>query len=267
VIHDLNFEHFPEDLPYLERNYYKYYFPRFARKAKRIATVSEYSKGDIASLYGISPKKVDVVYNGANESFSPVDSQTSKRVIDQYTDSCPYFVFVGSLHPRKNLDNLFKAYDQFREMTDRDVKLVIVGAKKWWTKKIKETYQKMKYQSGVVFTGRVNVDELKNLISSALAMTYVSSFEGFGIPITESFYCGTPVITSNVTSMPEVAGDAALLVDPYSPTSIAEAMFKIATDESFRQSLIKKGHQRKLMFSWQKSADRLWNSIVKAVEA
>ena len=264
VIHDLNFEHFPEDLPCLERKYYQRYFPRFARKAKRIATVSEYSKEDIAKLYDVSPGKIDVVYNGANESFTPVDIQTNKSIKAKYTNGCPYFVFVGSLHPRKNLDNLFKAFDLFRKKSDTDVKLVIVGAKKWWTKKIRDTYQEMEYRSDIIFTGRVNADELKNIIGSAMAMTYVSSFEGFGIPITESFYCGTPVITSDVTSMPEVAGDAALLVNPFSPDSIAEAMIKISTDDTLRKLLIEKGHKRKLMFSWQKSADRLWKSIERA---
>ena len=103
-------------------------------------------------------------------------------------------------------------------------------------------------------------------ISTALAMTYVSYFEGFGIPITEAFYCGTPVITSNVTSMPEVAGDAALIVDPFSPESIADAMVKMASDEDLRKTLIMKANERKKIFTWQKSEDRLWEAILKTVK-
>jgi len=265
VFHDLNFEHYPGDLPIMERFYYKKFFPRFAQKASRIATVSEYSKSDIVKLYHVPPEKIDVVYNGANDSFHPVDEDIKTKTRDQYTNGSPYFIFVGSLHPRKNLANLFKAYDIFRKSYMCDVKLLIVGAKKWWTKEIDKTFNQLQYKDDVIFSGRLDTEQLRNTIASALAMTYVSYFEGFGIPITEAFYCGIPVITSNVTSMPEVAGDAALIVDPFSSESIADAMVKIATDENLRKSLVSKARERKDIFTWQKSADRLWNAIEKTV--
>jgi glycosyltransferase involved in cell wall biosynthesis len=265
VIHDLNFEYYPNDIPLMELKYYQHFFPKYTRKADRIATVSEYSKNDIMKLYGIPAEKIDVVYNGASEVFQPLNENEKKQVKDKYTGGKPYFVFVGALHPRKNLANLFKAFDLFCYSNPMGVKLVIVGEKKWWTKEIKMAYEQMKYRNEVVFSGRLGFNELTKVVGSALALTYVSYFEGFGIPIMEAYYAGTPVITSNITSMPEVAGDAALLVDPFSIASISHAMQQISTDENLRKSLIEKGNERKKFFTWQKSSDRLWESIEKAI--
>lgn len=265
VFHDLNFEHYPEDLPYLTRNYYRHFFPRFAARAVRIATVSEYSKLDIVSQYNVSPDKIDVVYDGANEVFTPVTNEERALTLENYTDGRPYFVFIGSLHPRKNLSNLFRAFDLFKKSNPSDVQLVIVGARKWWTRDIDMNFHRMSFSNDVIFTGRLNTDHLRLVLGSALALTYVSYFEGFGIPIVEAFRCGTPVITSDVTSMPEVAGDAALLVDPFDPESISMAMYKIYQYETMREQFIQKGLQRKDAFTWQRTADLLWQSIEKTV--
>lgn len=265
VFHDLNFEHYPKDIPFAPRRHYLYFFPKFARKAKRIATVSEFSKHDIHSQYGINPSKIDVVYDGANESFGPLDESSKTAVREKYTGGNQYFVFIGSLHPRKNLSNLFRAYDLFREKNGYDVKLLIVGAKMWWTGDIEKAYNGMIHKKDVVFSGRLNSSELGRVLGSALALTYVSYFEGFGIPIVEAFRCGVPVITSNVTSMPEIAGDAAVLSDPFDPQSIADAMEQVATDPQLRKRLIEAGTHRKEEFTWKRTADRLWNSILKTV--
>jgi glycosyltransferase involved in cell wall biosynthesis len=267
VIHDLNFEHYPEDLPYPERTFYRHYFPQYARKACRIATVSEFSKRDITNQYHVPADKIDVVYNGANDRYRPIPDSEKILVRAKYTGGLPYFVFVGALHPRKNLANLFRAFDLFREETGIKMKLLIIGQKKWWTSSIKESYDKMRFNMDVEFCGRLEPEELNRVIASAAALTYISYFEGFGIPILEAFNCETPVITSNVTSMPEVAGDAAILVDPFSVRSICDGMVKIATDPSINAALNDAARERKLDFSWQKTADRLWNSIEKALDS
>jgi glycosyltransferase involved in cell wall biosynthesis len=239
----------------------------YARKACRIATVSEFSKRDIINQYHISPDKIHVVYNGANERYTPIPESEKVLVRAKYTSGAPYFVFVGALHPRKNLTNLFRAFDLFRYETGMNMKLLIIGNKKWWTKSIKEAYDKMKFNRDVIFCGRLQPSELNRVISSAAALTYVSYFEGFGIPILEAFYCETPVITSNVTSMPEVAGDAAILTDPFSVKSISEGMQKIASDPSVSLQLIEKSKIQRQKFSWQKSADLLWQAMAEALEA
>ena len=262
VFHDLNFEHFPQDFPKIHLWHYKKFFPKYARKADRIITVSEFSKKDICDCYGINPDKIDVAYNGANEAFKPISEEIQNEIRQKYTDGNPYFMFVGSLHPRKNLARLFTAFDMFKSKNDNKVKLVIVGNKKWWTEPIKNAYDAMKHKDDVVFAGRLSVEDLHLVTASALASVYVSYFEGFGIPIVEAFKCDTPVITSNVTSMPEVAADAALLVDPFKIESIAEAMEKML-DEDVRKSLIEKGKVRREDFSWDKAAECWWKSIEK----
>ncbi len=263
VIHDLNFEHFPQFVKFSHRLYMNYFFHRFARKADRIVTVSEYSKNDIATMYGISKDKIDVVFNGSHDLYKPVNDEIKNKIRVTFTDGNPYFIFIGSLHPRKNLVNLFKAFDVFRKTYTTKTKLVLVGHKQWWNNEISETYNNMEFKEEVVFTGRLAPEILNELLASSLALTYVSLFEGFGIPIVEAFYAETAVITSNVTSMPEIAGDAALLVDPFSITSIAEAMHKIDSDKELRDSLIEKGRIRRLNYSWGLTAEKLWESIEK----
>lgn len=265
VIHDLNFEKYPEYLPAIYRKFYQKYFPLYAKKAVRIATVSEFSKADIIERYKIAPEKIDVVYNGCNTDYTPVSEEIKQFVSERYNLNAPYFVFVSSLHPRKNLINLLKAFDLFKEKSNSQVKLLIIGKKMWWSEEMENTFQQMKFGESVVFAGRLSTLELNQAIGAALAMVYVSFFEGFGIPLVEAFNCGIPVITSDITSMPEIAGDAAIYADPFSVESIADAMIKIASDEHLRETLIQKGNERKLLYSWDKTAELLWNCIEKAL--
>lgn len=265
VIHDLNFEHYPNDLPFLVRRYYHYFFPKFARKATRIATVSQFSKSDITKQYGINPDTIDVVFNGCNPLYKPVLPEIKEQVKQKYTRGCDYFLFVGALHPRKNISRLFQAFDKFRQEQSADIKLLVVGEKYYWTSEIKHTYLNLEHKMDVIFTGHLSTEELTGVTGSALALTYVPYFEGFGIPLIEAMNCDVPVITSNVTSMPEIAAGAALLVDPFSVNDITNAMLRLANDNELRQQLIEKGRQRKFDFSWDKTADTLWKSIERAI--
>ena len=267
VIHDINFEHHPKDVSWIVRKYYTRFFPKFARKATRIATVSEFSKKDIINCYKINANSIDVVYNGCNEMYKPISRELQQITKQKISDKCDYFLFVGALQPRKNISRLFEAFDKFKASEKNDVKLVIVGEKYRWTSEIKSTYINMKFKEDVIFTGRIETKDLHHIIASALAMTYIPYFEGFGIPILEAMNCDTPVITSNITSMPEVAGDAALLVDPFSVDSISNAMIYLYKDEDMRTALVEKGRKRKLHFNWDKTADALWECIEKTMKA
>ena len=174
-----------------------------------------------------------------------------------------YFIYAGAIQPRKNLANIFRAFDLFKKQNRGNAQLVIAGRKAWKFKEALEVYEDMEYKADVLFTGHLSSEDLASLMAGALAMAYVSLFEGFGIPIIEAMNCGIPVITSNVSSMPEVAEDAALLVQPESVSEIAGAMERISTDEQLRKSLIVKGNQQKQKFSWDKTAAALWNSAEK----
>jgi glycosyltransferase involved in cell wall biosynthesis len=266
VIHDLNFEHHPEHLPKLLRNYYCKYFPKFARQANRIATVSEFSKQDICKTYQIEDAKIDVVYNGPNENFIPLTTSEQTKIKEQYTDGYDYFLFVGTLHPRKNLINLFKAFEVFKTTTKSPKKLLIVGRKMWWTPEIENTLNNLSVKNDVLFAGRVSEQELYKITASAYALTYVPIFEGFGIPLVEAMSCGTPVISANITSMPEVVGDAGILVNPFSVDEIAHAMVRMNDEHCLRGKLSEKSLVQAQKFSWQKTADLLWDSIQKTIE-
>ena len=210
--------------------------------------------------------KIDVVYNGANKNFKPISAIEKTVVHKKYTDGKQFFLFVGTLHPRKNLINLFQAFDHFKQETNSDIKLLIVGKRMWWTKEIENTYKHLKYQDDVVFTGRIPEAELCQITAAALALTYIPIFEGFGIPLIEAMSCETPVITSNVTSMPEVTGDSAILVDPFSVSDIAKGMEKMYLDKEFRTQLIEKSKMQREKFSWNQTANLLWESIQKVLE-
>ncbi len=267
VIHDLNFEYYPKDLPFFSRNYYRFFFPRFARKAKRIITVSNYSKNDISTLYHINTDKIDVAYNGVKDIYGPISKEGQQAIRDEISKGKNYFVFVGALHPRKNLVGLFTAFDLHKKQSLSKSKLVIVGNKQYWTKEIKTSYEQMYHKADVIFMGHLSPNRLNEVISSSLAMVYVSYFEGFGIPIVEAFKSQTAVITSNVTSMPEVAGDAALIIDPFDISDIAKAMNTIESNPDIRKQLIQKGVDRVKQFSWNHTAEAVWDSITKCINA
>jgi len=261
AIHDINFAHRPKDLPWLKAKYYNFFFPKFARKAKRIVTVSYFSKEDIIRTYKIASDKVDVVYNGVNTSYTPTSEAENLKIRNTYSGGKEYFLFIGSLHPRKNICGLLRAYDAFRTSVESETKLLIVGESMFKTSDIELTYEGMRYKNDVVFTGRLNNDELHHVLGASLALTFVPYFEGFGIPVIEAMNAGVPVICSNTTSLPEVGGNAVLYVDPFSLSQIKDAMIRIFQEKDLRDSLIEKGFVQKEKFSWDKTAELLWGSI------
>tara|TARA_B100001109_G_scaffold255867_1_gene261835 strand:- start:14410 stop:15546 length:1137 start_codon:yes stop_codon:yes gene_type:complete len=265
VIHDLNFVHSPENIIYSHRKYLEIFFPKFAKRANRIATVSEYSKKDITETYGIKSNQIDVVYNGANQIFQPIDSITKKTIQEDFSQGQPYFIFIGTLHPRKNLENLFIAFNEFKKKTKSDIKLLIVGNKKWWPNSLENTYQNLEHKTDIIFCGRQSDEMLAKLLGGAEALTYLPFFEGFGIPILEAFQAEVPVITSNTTSMPEVAKGGAILCNPTDVKAISDAMLEILEDKTLRKKLIEIGNQRAQDFSWKKTADLLWDSMLKTI--
>lgn len=266
VIHDLNFFHYPEFIPWHIRSYYHYFFPRFIQKANRIATVSDYTRKDILNRFNYKGD-IDVVYNGASKAFVPLRETEKQHVRDTYTGGCPYFLFVGLIHPRKNLAGLIHAYTQFRNTVSDRVKLLVVGERKWWTADMQQAFDQCGFQDDIVFTGRKQDDELGNITAAALALVYVSHFEGFGIPVIEAMSCDVPVICSSTTSLPEVGGNAAMYVNPQSAASISNAMIAVYKSAELRNSLILNARIQREKFSWEKTAGLLWDSIEKVLES
>ncbi|HYW96694.1 MAG TPA: glycosyltransferase family 1 protein, partial [Bacteroidales bacterium] len=241
VIHDINFLHRPGDLPLSSRWYYNHYFPKFAAAAKKIGTVSEYSKSDICGNYNIDPSKIDVLYNGVNENYVPLDALEKAKIRTELTGGLPYFVYIGTLHPRKNIPGMLKGYDIFRKRYGKPYRMVIIGEKMFMTEEIDRTLAAMEYKEEVIFTGRLDPEKLHRVLASAVAMTFVPFFEGFGIPMIEAMKCGIPVIASNATSLPEISGGAALHCAPEDIETMAGNMLRVAGDTSLQKELAEKG--------------------------
>jgi glycosyltransferase involved in cell wall biosynthesis len=267
VIHDLAFEHYPQHLKLSHRLYLQHYSPRFARKATRIVTVSEYSKKDIAERYGIYPDKIDVTYNGAHPEYRPLTWEEQEAVKQEYAEGQEYFVFAGALHPRKNVVALLQAFIKFKKRHRSPIKLVIVGRMAWKFKELVALRETMPFKEDVIWPGYLDVDRLSKVIGAAYALVYPSLFEGFGIPILEALKCDVPGVVSNTSSMPEVAGDAALLVDPTSVDDIAEKMGMIYKDENLRRKLVSAAAVQAAKFDWDNSADQLWQSMMRCLPA
>jgi len=266
VVHDIGFEHYPKHLPSGISKFLRKNTPLYVKKAHRVATVSEFSKHDIAQHYNIPLRKIDVVYNGANPGYKVLNEKEKEIVRLEISQSCPYFLFIGTIHPRKNLVAQLKAYHQFRtEHPESKHKFVVVGDKWIVEQEMDAVIAGLPNPEDVIFVGRVSSDNLGRIISAASALMYVSLFEGFGIPILEAFYAGTPVITANVSSMPEVAGNAALCVDPLNPQDIANAMQRIVYEHGLAQKLIESGNERKNDFYWDKTAGLLWECMEKVL--
>lgn len=266
VIHDINFVHNPKQLPWLTSWYYNKYFIKFAKKAAHIGTVSEFSKNDICTTYGIDSEKVTVCYNGSNEQYKPISEGEKKVIRDKYSRGKKYFVFVGALSPRKNVDGLLRSFEIFKERYNIDFKLLIVGGTLHKTGEIEKVYSEMKHKTDVIFTGRLETDELCKVVAASESLVYIPHFEGFGIPLLEAMYTETAVISGNTTSLPEVVGDAALICSPTDYNKVAENMNHIATNEELRKSLIEKGRKQRQKFSWQLTSERLWNCIENAIK-
>lgn len=264
VIHDLNFEHFPELLPKKIANYYRDRFPKFARKATRIATVSNFSKSDIHRCYNIDLDQIDVVYNGVDKIFSPKSPEEIEAIRAEYAMGEAYFIYVGSINPRKNIVRLLQAFDAYK-VQGGSAKMILVGATMWSNGKEAQTLSQMIFAKDLIQLGRMSHEDMSRCLSGALAMTFVPLFEGFGIPAIESFASGVPLICANNTSLPEVVGDAALLVDAENVKQITAAMMRIEKEADLRSELIEKGLHRALRFSWDESAKDLWKSIEKTI--
>ncbi|MCD6012068.1 MAG: a-glycosyltransferase [Flavipsychrobacter sp.] len=265
VIHDLAFEHYPGHFVFSQRLYWRNYSPLFAKKAKRIATVSSFSKQDIIKHYGINADNIDVVYNGAHDEYRPLSHDEREEVKKKYADGCEYFVFAGALHPRKNIVNMLKAFVEFKKRQHTNMKFVIVGRLAWKYDEVEQMKAEMQFKDDVKWVGYMNVDELSKVIGGAYALVYTSLFEGFGIPILEALQCDVPAIVSNTSSMPEVAGDAALLVDPADPQDIAAKMHSLYKDEALRNRLVINARVQIKKFSWDASAQKLWASLMKCI--
>ncbi len=257
TIHDLAFEHLPETFKRRSWMQLRLTVRHTARRAAEIITVSEYSRQDISATYGISPERITVTPEAASPQFIRITSETElQNVRRKYGIERDYILALGSIQPRKNLVRLIEAYTYLSERhSDMELpRLVIAGKKGWLESEVFRVAKASAAAHDVVFTGYVPDSELPALYSGALCFIYPSYFEGFGLPVLEAMQCGTPVITGNRTSLPEVAGAAGLLIDPFDSQSIADGIAHLLRNPAVRDDLSRRGLERVKLFDWRKTA-------------
>ncbi|MGZ5286110.1 MAG: glycosyltransferase family 4 protein [Flavisolibacter sp.] len=264
VVHDLGFLHHPDAYKKSHEVYMRHYMPKYLKKAKTIATVSQFSKEDIIKNYKTDPSRINVVYSAPKNIFHPVTFADQEATREKYTEGKAYFIYVGAIQPRKNLVNLLKAFSVFKKRQRSNMKLVLAGRLAWKHDAFVQSLKTYKYREDVVMTGYIPEDKLVNLIGSAYALVYPSLFEGFGVPVLEAMRCEVPALTSSASSMQEVGEDAALYFDSNDHDDIAEKLMLIYKDENLRKIIIEKGKDIALKYTWERTAGLLWNSITAA---
>ena len=257
TIHDLAFEHLPETFNRRSWMQLRLTVRRTAKKAAQIITVSEYSRQDISNTYKIPSGRITVTPEAASERFFPVTEGTELKTIRKtYGIERDYIFSLCSIQPRKNLIRLIEAYSLLRS-SSADVKLpqlVLAGKRGWLDNETIRAAERESVAGDIVFTGYVAEEHLNALYSGATCFVYPSYFEGFGLPILEAMKCGAPVVAGNRTSIPEVAGEAAILFDPFDTGSLVEALQLLLSDAEYRARLSAKGLQRASAFSWKTTA-------------
>jgi len=261
TIHDLSWLRCPNFFS-LRRNLWHYIIniKKLIRESDKIIAVSENTKNDIMDLTGVSGSKVEVIYSGIDEELRVIgkNDQSLKEVKKKYNLADKFILFLGTQEPRKNIVGLIKAYNEFRKNSagGKEVELVIAGGKGWKERRTVNEWKKSKYQEDIKFLNYIPRQDKVYLYNLASVFVYPSFYEGFGFPPLEAMACGLPTITAFSSSLPEVAGEVSLLVDPYKTGEIAQAIERVLSDDNLKNDLIERGREKASEFSWQKAVGK-----------
>lgn len=255
VFHDINYIHQPNMVTGWAGRYLRNKTPKFAQKACKILTVSEFSAQDISTTLKVNRKKLGVCYNGISSTFKTVDSESPRQH--------PFFLVFGAINARKNIVSILKAFDAFKAEDQNNHELVFIGTKMQWTTEMQDTLDQMASKASVVFLGRQSDEVACLYLNHAQALLYVSLFEGFGLPIIEAQQCGCPVVTSTTSCLPEISGQGALLVNPLNLEEITKAIktFQIDSDKTNRMHYIARGYENVKRFKWTEVAKKINQTI------
>jgi len=271
TIHDLGFDYFPEAHTDRQRFYLRWSTGHNSQRSRRIATDSQATKEDLIHLFDVNEAKIDVIYPGIDPQLRPVTERDQLAAVrDKYDITSPYLLYIGTIQPRKNLDRLAEAFIA----SNVKAQLVLAGKVGWQAQKIIKQIEDLRElalandpnleRNPILLPGFVFDEDKAALIAGAEAMLFPSLYEGFGFPVVESNVCGTPVLCSNTSSLPEIAGEAALLVDPLDIGAIARGIERITTDEDYRQRLVDAGYHNSKRFDWDQAADQLLQTLERA---
>ena len=263
TIHDLSPLLYPETFDIFTVNLNRYLLPHALKRADIVIAVSNNTRKDLIRIFKLPEEKIKVTYLGVNEFFKPIE--VSESFLKKYKISKPYILYVGTLEPRKNIPTLLKAFYKLKKKYKIPHTLVVVGKIGWKYHEIFKILDILKLQKYIIFTGYVPIEDLPKLYSSADIFVYPSIYEGFGLPPLEAMACGCPVVTTNVSSLPEIVGDAGVKVNPYDVVGLATAIYDVITDESLKRALSTKGINRAKKFNWKITAKKtldIYKSII-----
>lgn len=266
TVHDLSFVHFPDAFTPALVRYLNRVVPRSINQASHILADSQVTKDDLINIWTVPPQKITVLYSGVSQAFRPtIGEERISNVREKYgLGDWPFLISVGTLQPRKNYEMLIQAFKPVAEKSD--LRLLIAGGKGWLFDQMLAGVEAQGLGNRVLFLGFVDDSDLPTLYSEATLFLFASLYEGFGLPLLEAMACGVPVITSNVSSLPEVAGEAAVQLPPDSPTLWTSTMLELLEDESWRTELVAAGFRRAQQFTWSKSARQLLTIIERTME-
>jgi glycosyltransferase involved in cell wall biosynthesis len=267
TVYDLSFLRYPEAFRPWNRWYLSKLTAVSARRARRVIAISESTKRDVVHFLGVPADRVDVVYCGVGAGFRPLSRGEVERFRCQQGLPDRFVLFLGTLEPRKNVEMLIRAYARWREADPDAPRLVVAGGKGWHYQQVFAIVEGLGLTSEIVFPGYVSPGDLPLLYNAADLFVYPSRYEGFGLPVLEAMACGTPVVTSNVASLPEVAGDAAFLVPPDDETQLTESMRRAWGDASWRKEAVARGRSQAARFVWERTARETIETYERALDA
>lgn len=264
VCHDIAFCHYPKQVPFHGRVFYHHFTPKYLARAERLISVSAFTKQDILKHYDIPATKIAIACNGVRSVFRVLDATEKVDVRARYSEGQDYFFYLGSVHPRKNVARLIQAFDHFKTLTQAPTQLLVGGRLAWQTGAIQQALASAHHRKDIQLLGYLDDHELARVLGAAMALTYPSLFEGFGVPLLEAMHAEVPILTSLTSSMPEVVGKAAILVDPTRVEALANGMQVLYESPAKRRALIQAGKKQRQKFSWQRAAAIIWDNILLA---
>jgi glycosyltransferase involved in cell wall biosynthesis len=256
TVYDLSFLRYPEAFRPFQRWYLSRFTARSVKRARAVITISESTRQDVITLLGVSPEHVHTIYCGVDEKFQPLPPVEVEAFKRRHNLPDNFVLFLGTLEPRKNIEGLLRAYALWRQRDPAAPPLVIAGGKGWYYQQIFQRVESLNLTTAVYFPGYIDSTDLPLWYNAATVFVYPSLFEGFGLPVLEAMACGTPVITSDVSSLPEVTGreGAARLIDPADPTALAAALAEVMANAELRAAMSMQGQARAAEFRWTKTA-------------